>query len=52
MIRFAGLIAIVLVAVSLLDHFGTIEITSTPLKLFSDALIQLANSVKEGVDTP
>ena len=51
MIRFAGFVALVLVALSLLDYFGTIEIISVPLKMFTDALIQLGNIVKEKVTT-
>jgi len=51
-IRFAGFIALLLVAISLLDYFGTIEIVSSPLKIFVDALIQLGDAVKKSVDVP
>lgn len=51
-IRFAGFVALVFVVLSLLDYFGTIEIISSPLKMFSDALIRLGNAVKESVSKP
>ncbi len=49
MIRFVGFLALVMVILSLLDYFGTIEIVFVPLKMFTDALIRLVNAVKEGV---
>lgn len=51
MIRFAGFVAFVLIILSVLDYFGTIEIISVPLKMFSDALVRLGNALKEGINT-
>ncbi len=50
MIRFAGFVALVLVILSILDYFGTIEILSAPLKMFSDALVRFGNALKEGIN--
>jgi len=50
-IRFAGFVTLVLVVLSILDYFGTIEIISVPLKTFSDALARFGNALKDGINT-
>ncbi|MFQ5543309.1 MAG: hypothetical protein ACE5FY_03015 [Nitrospiria bacterium] len=50
-IRIFGYIALVLIALSVLDHFGMIQITAIPLKQAVDGLIRLGNAVKEGISS-
>jgi len=50
-IRTAGLVATILVVISLLDHFGMIQITASPLKQLADALIHLGEAAKDGIQS-
>ena len=50
-IRTAGFIAMILVVLSLLDYFGMIQITATPLKHLAEALIRLGKAAQEGVQS-
>ena len=46
LIRFIGFIAIILLALSLLDYYNIIQVTATPLKQLIDAIIALAGVIK------
>jgi len=50
-IRTLGLVATILVVVSLMDHFGVIQITSSPLKHLADALIQLGEAASSRIQS-
>lgn len=47
--RLIGFVTAVLLALSALDYYDIIQITATPLKQLIDAIIGLANILKEKI---
>ncbi len=44
--RVIGFSAMILLSISLLDYYGLIQVTATPLKQLVDALVHLGEAVR------